>query len=55
MVTHPGAKRKGVLEQIARRAMLAYGFLPDFSAEAFRELETVQLLPDSTGTESGKK
>ena len=42
MVTHPGAKRKGVLEQIARRAMLAYGFLPDFSAEAFKELETVQ-------------
>jgi VacB/RNase II family 3'-5' exoribonuclease len=42
MVTHPDARRKGVLEQIARRAMKEYGFLPDFSADALRELETVQ-------------
>jgi len=42
MVTHPGAKQKGVLEQIARRAMLAYGFLPDFSANVLRELETME-------------
>ncbi|TFH65545.1 MAG: HlyC/CorC family transporter, partial [Candidatus Zixiibacteriota bacterium] len=33
---------KGVLEKIARRAMQAYGFLPDFSTEAIRALETVQ-------------
>ena len=42
MATHPDARRKGVLEQIARRAMQEYGFLPDFSADALRELETVQ-------------
>ena len=42
MVTHPDAKRKGVLEQIAHRAMQAYGFLPDFSTDVFRELEAVQ-------------
>ena len=42
MVAHPDARRKDVLEQIARRAMQKYGFLPDFSAEALRELETVQ-------------
>ena len=42
MVTHPDARRKGVLEQIARRAMQAYGFLPDFSTDVLRELETVQ-------------
>jgi VacB/RNase II family 3'-5' exoribonuclease len=42
MVTHPDARRKGVLEQIARRAMQAYGFLPDFSTDALRELEAVQ-------------
>ena len=41
-MTHADAKHKGVLEQIARRAMQAYGFLPDFSADALRELETVQ-------------
>ena len=42
MVTHPDAKRKGVLERIAHRAMQAYGFLPDFSTDALRELEAVQ-------------
>jgi exoribonuclease-2 len=42
MAAHPVARRKDVLEQIARRAMQKYGFLPDFSADALRELETVQ-------------
>ena len=42
MAAHPDARRKDVLEQIARRAMQKYGFLPDFSADARRELETVQ-------------
>jgi exoribonuclease R len=42
MVTHPDARRKDDLEQIARRAMQKYGFLPDFSADTLRELETVQ-------------
>jgi exoribonuclease-2 len=41
MATQSDARKKGVLEQIARRAMLKYGFLPYFSAEAFGELETV--------------
>jgi VacB/RNase II family 3'-5' exoribonuclease len=44
MPTHSDARRKGVLEQIARRAMQAYGFLPDFSAAALGELEAVQHL-----------
>jgi VacB/RNase II family 3'-5' exoribonuclease len=42
MVAHPDARRKDDLEQIARRAMQKYGFLPDFSADALRELEAVQ-------------
>jgi hypothetical protein len=42
MATHPDARRKDVLEQIAHRAMQKYGFLPDFSAEVLKELETVQ-------------
>ena len=42
MVAHPDARRKDDLEQIARRAMQKYGFLTDFSADALRELETVQ-------------
>jgi hypothetical protein len=42
MATHPDAKRKDVLEQIARQAMQAFGFLPDFSADALGELETVR-------------
>jgi VacB/RNase II family 3'-5' exoribonuclease len=50
MLTHPDSRRKGVLEQIARRAMQAYGFLPDFSADAIKELETVQ--PVDRGAES---
>lgn len=41
MAAHPVARRKDVLEQIARRAMQKYGFLPDFSADALRELETM--------------
>ena len=41
MSTYPDARRKGVLEQIARQAMQTYGFLPDFSAEDLGELETV--------------
>jgi hypothetical protein len=44
MVAHSDAKRKDYLKQIARRAMQKYGFLPDFSADALRELETVQRL-----------
>ena len=40
MATHPDARRKGVLEQIARRAMREYGFLEDFSADELKELET---------------
>jgi VacB/RNase II family 3'-5' exoribonuclease len=50
MLTHPDARRKGVLEQIARRAMQTYGFLPDFSEDAIKELETVQ--PLDRGAES---
>jgi hypothetical protein len=42
VVTHPDTRQKAGLEKIARRAMQAYGFLPDFSTEALRELETVQ-------------
>jgi hypothetical protein len=42
MATHPDAKRKDVLEQIARQAMQAFGFLPDFSADALGELKTVR-------------
>jgi hypothetical protein len=52
MATHPGAKRKNVLEQIARSAMRAYGFLPDFSAEALKERDTAQpadRAPESSG------
>ena len=41
MSTYPDARRKGVLEQIARQAMQTYGFWPDFSAEDLGELETV--------------
>jgi VacB/RNase II family 3'-5' exoribonuclease len=52
MTTHPGAKRKGVLEQIARSAMRTYGFLPDFSADALKELETAQQA-DRTAESSG--
>mgnify|MGYP001596715423 CR=1 FL=1 len=42
MSTPPDSRRKGALAQIARRAMQAHGFLPDFSAAAIKELETVQ-------------
>jgi hypothetical protein len=52
MVTHPNARRKGVPEQIARRAMQAYGFLPDFSADALRELGGVQQM-DRVAESSG--
>ncbi|MRR39234.1 RNB domain-containing ribonuclease, partial [bacterium] len=50
MATQPDARRKGVLERIARRAMNEYGFLPDFSADALKELETVH--PGDRGVES---
>jgi exoribonuclease-2 len=53
MTRHPDARRKGALEQIARRAMQAYGFLPDFSPDAIRELETV--LPVDPAAESAAK
>jgi hypothetical protein len=46
MVNHSAARRKGVLDQIAHRAMKEYGFQPDFSAAAFKELETVQRIED---------
>ena len=42
MATQSNARRKGVLEEIARRAMQEYGFLPDFSRDALGELETVR-------------
>ncbi len=42
MATPSETRRKGVLEQIARRAMQEYGFLPDFSRDALGELETVR-------------
>ena len=42
MAVQPAARRKDLLEQIARRAMQNYGFLPDFSAGALKEPETVQ-------------
>jgi exoribonuclease-2 len=45
MVNHD-SRRKGVLERIARRAMKEYGFKPDFSAAALRELETVEQIDD---------
>ena len=41
MTAHTDARRKGVLERIARRAMKEYGFLPDFEADALKELEAV--------------
>lgn len=41
MATRPAARQKFVLEQIARRAMQEYGFLPDFSTAALNELKTV--------------
>ncbi|MGA7146368.1 MAG: RNB domain-containing ribonuclease [Desulfobacterales bacterium] len=49
MVTHPDARQKSVLEKIARRAMQAYGFLPDFSTDALKELESVQQADRSAG------
>jgi VacB/RNase II family 3'-5' exoribonuclease len=42
MATQSEVRRKGVLEEIARRAMQAYGFLPDFSGAALGELEPVR-------------
>jgi len=50
MVTHPDARQKGVLEKIARRAMQAYDFLPDFSTDALKELETVQQVDRLAGS-----
>jgi hypothetical protein len=42
MVTQPEPRRKSALEQIARRAMQTYGFEPDFSADAMKELASVR-------------
>jgi len=42
MSTHLDGRRKNILEQIARRAMKEYGFLPDFSKAALHELESAQ-------------
>ena len=42
MATQSETRRKGALEQIARRAMQEYGFLPDFSGDALGELETIR-------------
>jgi exoribonuclease-2 len=50
MTTQPDARRKGALERIARRAMIEYGFLPDFEADALKELEAVH--PGDRGVES---
>jgi len=50
MATHSDARRKGVLERIAHRAMMEYGFLPDFSAAALNELETVQQADHAVGS-----
>ena len=40
-MTQSNTRRKGALEQIARRVMQAYGFLTDFSSDVLSELETV--------------
>jgi hypothetical protein len=42
MLTPPNGRRKGVVEQIARRAMKERGFLTDFSRSALNELEKMQ-------------
>jgi hypothetical protein len=42
MLTPPNGRRKGILEQIARRVMKERGFLPDFSGTALNELEKMQ-------------
>ena len=42
MLTPPNGRRKGILEQIARRVMKERGFLPDFSRTALNELEKIQ-------------
>ena len=51
MTAHTDARRKGVLERIARRAMKEYGFLPDFEADALKELEAVH--PGDRGVAPG--
>src|SRR5512137_2744828 len=50
MSTPPDSRHKGALAQIARRAMQAHGFLPDFSAAAIKELETVQPVDRGAGS-----
>ncbi|MBI5580328.1 MAG: RNB domain-containing ribonuclease [Deltaproteobacteria bacterium] len=50
MANPADAGRKAALAQIARRAMQAHGFLPDFSAAAIKELESVR--PVDRGAES---
>ena len=49
MATHPDDRQRHVLDAIARRAMQAYGFLADFSADALKELEAKQIEAESPG------
>jgi VacB/RNase II family 3'-5' exoribonuclease len=42
MLTPTNGRRKGILEQIARRVMTERGFLPDFSRAALNELEKMR-------------
>ena len=42
ILTNHNNKHRFILENIARKAMLEKGLLPDFSAEALRELEKIQ-------------
>ena len=53
MLTPPNGRRKGILEQIARRVMKERGFLPDFSRAALDELEKMQQI--DWGAESSMK
>jgi VacB/RNase II family 3'-5' exoribonuclease len=53
MLTPPNGRRKGILEQIARRVMKERGFLTDFSRTALDELEKMQQV--DWGAESSMK
>ena len=48
MGTNDGRQR-AILRQIARRAMVERGLLPDFSREALEELGALQQKPHETG------
>jgi VacB/RNase II family 3'-5' exoribonuclease len=48
MLTVPNESGKGTLERIARRVMLEYGFLPDFSQTALGELNNINEVNWST-------